>query len=216
MSDLVPFSDLALATYCPRKLYYRRREASRGDPPVAAQARSLAANYGRLRSGEPGTYAAALAVAPQVARERLDRAADRFDAFPDLVDPAESTVLVRGKDALGRVDKILPGAVSVVSPGDPPDEGVWKPQSVRAVAAAKAVSWREGEHITTAFVEYPRHGVIRKLALTGRRSAAYRRALRTVRALDGPPARLHDDAKCASCEYQSSCGVKTRTLRSLL
>ncbi|GGL47629.1 hypothetical protein [Halocalculus aciditolerans] len=216
MSDLVAFSDLALAAYCPRKLYYRRREDSRSEPPVAAQARSLAANYDALRSADPGPYAAALAVAPAVARERLDAAADRLDDFDALADPDESHVLVRGKDCLGRVGKITPNAVSVVSHGEPPDDGVWETQSVRAVAAANAVSWREQRRIDTAYVEYPRYGAIRRLSVTGRRSAAYRRALRTVEKIDGPPARLHDDAKCASCEYRATCGVQTRTLRSLL
>mgnify|MGYP000536634911 CR=1 FL=1 len=37
-----------------------------------------------------------------------------------------------------------PPTPTIVSPGDPPDAGVWKPHSVQAVAAAKALAWERG------------------------------------------------------------------------
>ncbi|WP_432419309.1 hypothetical protein [Halobacterium wangiae] len=141
-----------------------------------------------------------------------------LDRHPRVARPAESDAFLRGKDAHGRAAKVHTGplAVSVVTPGRPPEQGVWEPQSVRAVAAAKALSWREEMPVECAYVEYSRHGVVRKLDVTTRRKAAYRRALRAAQSLDGPPPRLHDDAKCGACDYREECGVETRTLRSLL
>ncbi|SNR43685.1 CRISPR-associated protein Cas4 [Halorubrum vacuolatum] len=109
----------------------------------------------------------------------------------------------------------VPQAPVIVSPGDPPERGVWKPQSVRAVAAAKALAWEQQRPVPRAYVEYPTVGVVREVTLTVRRKAAYRRALRTVRAIDGPPPRVDDD-RCMSCTYQERCGVGRRSLRSLL
>lgn len=212
------FADLSLAAYCPRKLYYARRE-DRTPPPVADDARALAARYPDLLLASDtalGTYD--LAVSPATFRASLRRARDRIDRWSALVDPAETDVLVEGRRARGRIDKVLadPPAPALVSPGEPPETGVWEPQSVRAVAAAKALAWREQRPVETAFVEYPRYGTIRRLHLTGERRGAYRRALDALREMDGPPPRLHDDAKCGSCEYADQCGVRTRSLRSLL
>ena len=103
-----------------------------------------------------------------------------------------------------------------MSPGTPPERGVWKPQGVASVAAAKALAYERERPVERAVVEYPAHAVVRTVRLTTRRKAAYRRVLRTVRSLDGPPPRLDDDAKCAACEYREECGVPTRTLASLL
>ncbi|MFB6132650.1 MAG: hypothetical protein ABEJ44_04520, partial [Halanaeroarchaeum sp.] len=159
-----------------------------------------------------------IAVAPETYRTRLERQRTRLDAWESIVDPGETDVYVRGKDVHGRIGKVLaePLAPVHVSPGAPPETGVWEPQSVRAVAAAKALAWREETPVETAYVEYPRHGVVRRISLTTRRKAAYRRTLRAVRGLDGPPPRLHDDGKCDACEQREHCGVETRSLRSLL
>jgi CRISPR-associated exonuclease Cas4 len=70
--------------------------------------------------------------------------------------------------------------------------------------------------VERAFAEYPAHGVVRRVRLTTRNRAAYRKTVRTVERIDGPPPRVDDDAKCESCEYRADCGVKTRLLRSLL
>jgi CRISPR-associated exonuclease Cas4 len=70
--------------------------------------------------------------------------------------------------------------------------------------------------VERALVEYPAHAAVRTVRTTTRRKARYRTALRTVRELDGPPPRLRDSAKCETCEYVSECGVRTRSLRSLL
>jgi CRISPR-associated exonuclease Cas4 len=105
---------------------------------------------------------------------------------------------------------------ALVSAGRPPENGVWEFQSVHAVAAAKAIAWEHERPVEHAWVEYPAYGAIRRLRLTTRRKARYRRALRTVRELDGPPARIDNRSKCEACEFATECGVRTRTLRSLL
>jgi len=215
LAGSVSFSDLARAAYCPRQLYYARRE-DREPPPEHETARELAGQYDALAVASDAALATYdLAVEPPEFRSNLRASLDRH---PRVADPAETAAFVRGKDAHGRVGKVHTGplAASVVTPGSPPEAGVWAPQSVRAVAAAKALAWRENQPVERAYVEYARHGVVRKVPLTTRRKAAYRRALRAVRSLDGPPPRLHDDAKCGACEYSDRCGTKTRTLGSLL
>jgi len=62
---------------------------------------------------------------------------------------------------------------------------VWEPQSVRAVAVAKALSWEREREIPRALVEYPSVGVVREVRLTTRKKAAYRRALRAARSITG-------------------------------
>lgn len=213
-ADSVPFSDLALAAYCPRQLYYARRDDR--DPPEAHDAaRELAAQYDSLSVASEAALATYdLAVEPPEFQSNLAASLDSHA----VDDPAETAVYLRGKDAHGQAAKVHrdPLAPSLVTPGSPPEAGVWEPQAVRAVAAAKALSWREQTPVDHAFVEYARHGVVRRVDLTTRKKAAYRRALRTARALDGPPPRIHDDAKCGACEYREECGTKTRTLGSLL
>ncbi|WP_049983271.1 hypothetical protein [Halorubrum sp. BV1] len=103
----------------------------------------------------------------------------------------------------------------IVSPGEPPENGVWEPQAVRSVAAATALSWEHERTVPRALVEYPSVGVIRSVRLTRRKRAAYRRALRAARAIDGPPPRVDDD-RCSACEYREQCGTGRRSLRSLL
>lgn len=217
--DIVTFGDLATATYCPRKLYYARRESDRSPPERAETARALAGRYDDLLvASDAALETFDLAVSPERFRTALARGRERFDRWPDLVSPAETDAVVTGRDCRGRIDKILPAPSMpvLVSPGRPPEQGVWAPQGVRAVAAAKALSWREERRVEAAFVEYPFHGVVRRVSLTTRRRAEYRAVLHTVRGLDDPPARIHDDAKCGACEYRASCGVPTRSLRSLL
>jgi CRISPR-associated exonuclease Cas4 len=127
--------------------------------------------------------------------------------------------VVDGKDCRGVVDKVLDGdppTPTLVSPGRPPERGVWHPQRVRAVAVAKALAWERERPVPAALVEYPAHGVVRRAEVTTRAARAYRRTLRTVRSMDGPPPRTDDDAKCEACDYRETCGVRTRSLRSLL
>ena len=215
MPDTIAFGDLARAAYCPRQLYYVRRDDA-DPPPEYEHARDLAGRYDELSvASEAALDTFDLAVPPPEFRANLDAS---LDDHPRVSRPDETDVFLQGKDAHGRADKVFTGplAVSVVTHGDPPEQGVWEPQTVRVVAAAKALSWREETPVERAFVEYPRHGVVRGVDLTTRRKAAYNRALRAARSIDGPPPRLHDDAKCGACEYSDECGTKTRTLRSLL
>ncbi|WP_254766240.1 CRISPR-associated protein Cas4 [Salinilacihabitans rarus] len=218
----VRFSDLRTAAYCPRKCYYVRRDDDREPPPAVERTRALADRYEDLLAADddalaaepvaldPAAYRAALART----RERLRRAG-RWDAIRD---PAASGVLATGRHCRGIVHKVLadPLEPSVVSAGRPPERGVWEPQSVVAVAAAKALAWERETPVEGAWVEYPAYGAIRRVDLTTRRKARYRRALRTVRELDGPPPRTTNRSKCEACEYATECGVRTRTLRSLL
>ena len=216
----IAFSDLSTAAYCPRKLYYRRRNEIEV-PGEVAERRDLAFRYDDLLEGPDERLAdLPLAVGPSAFRANLDRARRRFpDAWPHLRDPKDRERLVEGKDCRGIVHKVLaldPPTPSMVFTGDPPEDGVWEPQAVRAVAAAKALSWESQQPVERAFVEYPTHGAVREIELTTRRKAAYRNAVNAVRALDGPPPRLRGSAKCEPCDYRDECGVKTRSLKSLL
>lgn len=212
------FSDLKSAAYCPRQCYYQQRDDDRGPPPDVEARRELAYRYDEILAGadlsdEP------TAVTDTQLRTNLSCAKARFDAFDALRDPAERDVLLSGKDCRGIAHKILDlgsPIPSLISAGDPPENGVWHPQTVHAVAAAKALSWERETPVERAFVEYPTHGIIREVPLNTRRKAAYRTAVRTLESIDGPPPRLDDRSKCESCEYREECGVKTRSLRSLL
>lgn len=212
------FSDLATATYCPRKLYYRRTHDD-GEPPAAVEAvRALAFRYPELLSSGTDLTDEPIAVRPPAYRSRLEDAKARLDCWDRLLDPAGRDVLLVGRDCRGVAHKVIeePPRPVVVSPGRPPERGVWEPQSVRATAAAKALAWKRETPVTRAVVEYPAYGTIRRVRLTTGRKAAYRAALRAVESLDGPPPRLGDDARCDACEYSEECGTRTRSLRSRL
>ena len=232
---MLALSDLATAAYCPRQLYYRRRDDDPDPPDEPRERQALAFRYDALRTADDATLRAApIDCFPDEYRARLDRLADRDD-WDRLVDPAETRVYLQGKDCHGVAHKLLepPGSDSaddedrppedalppvptLVSAGEPPESGVWHRQSVRAVGLAKALAWERSREIPRALVEYPAHAVVREVRLTTRKKAAYREALRTARSLDGPPPRLQDTSKCDACDYREECGVRTRSLRSLL
>lgn len=218
MPETVALSDLAIAAFCPRKLYYVRT-TDRTPPPEHETALGLAHAYAAVLGSDGMNLADRdLAVAPGTLRENLAAERERLSAWESLMEPSARDVFLAGKDVHGRVAKVLrnPLAPTIVSPGAPPPDGVWQPQAVRAVGAAKALAWEEESPVERAYVEYPRHGRIREVSLTTRRTAAYRRVLRSVAAMDGPPPRLGNDAKCQSCRFADTCGVRTRSLRSLL
>jgi len=214
------FRELETAAYCPRKLYYRRRDGPPDVPDGIATVRALAGDYERLIDDDAALLAAPIEPDPGTVRERLRAARERLNLWDGLVDPADSDVYLAGKDARGIAHKLVPtddGAIpSLVFAGRPPEQGVWEPQTVRLVAAAKALSWERESAVKRVIAEYPAYGVVRDLDVTARRTGQYRRALRTARSIDGPPARVDADAKCEPCEYREQCGVKTRSLRSLL
>lgn len=233
---MLALSDLATAAYCPRQLYYQQRDDGSREPPAEARERqALAFQYDTLRTADDATLRAApIRLLPDEYRTRLDRLADRDD-WERLVDPAGTRVYLRGKDCHGVAYKLLdppgsdgageddtapadspPPVPTLVSPGEPPESGVWHRQTVRAVGLAKALAWERSREIPRALVEYPAHAVVREVRLTTRKKAAYREALRSARSIDGPPPRLRDTNKCESCDYRAECGVKTRSLRSLL
>lgn len=254
---MIAFSDLARAAYCPRQLYYVRRDADpesrsatdagRTDPDAADPRRPPADVHERIelayRYAEhvdaPNEALRALPIdrEPSAYRAALERLRDRPD-WADLVEPDRTRAFLEGKDCHGiaykvlvppsegtssdRVDSALtaegepPPIPTIVSPGEPPESGVWEPQGVRAVAAAKALAWELEREVPRALVEYPAWGVVREVRLTVRKTAAYRRALRTVRSIDGPPPRVAEDAKCEPCDYREQCGTRTRSLASRL
>ena len=214
------FRDVETATYCPRKLYYRRRQPDEETPDQVERRRELAFQYERLLADEGRLRDAPIAVTPTQFRSRLGSAKARLpdSDWQGLVDPEGREVFLTGRECRGIAHKVLADGptVSLVFGGEPPEEGVWRPQSVRLVAAAKALSWERETPVERAFAEYPARGVVREVALTTRRTAAYREAVRTADAIDGPPARVDNDAKCAPCEFSDECGTRTRSLRSLL
>ncbi|GAB3691155.1 hypothetical protein GCM10028857_28230 [Salinarchaeum chitinilyticum] len=215
----VAFSDLRVAAYCPRKLYYRRREPDRQPPESVAERRELSTCYPDLLAADDATLATLpIDEPPPRYRRALERARDRLDCWEDVVDPVARNVYLAGRDCHGIAHKILgdPPRPAIVSPGEPPDAGVWEPHSVQAVAAAKSLAWERQRPVESAVVEYPAHGAIREIELTTRRKAAYRDALRAAAELEGPPSRVENEAKCEPCEYASECGVRSRSLHSLL
>lgn len=221
-TDHVAASALARATYCPRQLYYARREDDRSPPPAVAERKALAFRYPALRGAANSDIRdLPISVPPDEYRENLDRLAERED-WGALADPPIRDALLTGKDCRGIADKVLPGddadsppVPTLVAAGEPPEHGVWEPHGVRATAIAKMLAWERGREVPEALVEYPVVGVVRSVRVTARRAGRYRQALRTVREMDGPPPRLSNDAKCESCDYLDECGVKTRSLRSL-
>jgi Domain of unknown function DUF83. len=212
------FSELSRAAYCPRQLYYARKHDDETPPESVETKHGLAFRYRELRGADNETLSAEpIALSPAAYREALDTLATRSE-WDSLCYPAETDRYVEGKDCRGLLHKIIddePPIPTLISPGEPPENGVWKPQTVQAVAAAKALSWERDEAIPRTLIEYPTVGVVREVPLTTRRKATYRRVLRTVRSMDGPPPRVND-SRCESCEYRSECGVSTRSLRSLL
>lgn len=210
------FTDLSLAAFCPRKLYYRRRDDE--PAPERGARHELAFRYDRLRDPSHDLAGEPIALEPGAYRRALGRSAARVDAFEALADPDDRDVFLTGRQVRGVAHKLIetPLAPSLVSAGAPPETGVWAPQSVRAVAMAKALAWERETPVERAFVEYPAHGVVREVELTVRRTGQFRRALRTAASLDGPPPRTRQRSKCEGCAYRGECGVRTRSLRSLL
>ena len=228
---LVPFSDLARAAYCPRQLYYVRRDDERSVPPKARERIDLAFRYEELADApDRALRQLPLHRSPEAYRRNLARLRER-GAYDALVDPASERGFLSGKDCHGTVHKVLepsdesgdpagagsspPPVPTLVSSGEPPENGVWEPQAVRAVGLAKALAWEREREIERALVEYPAAGVVREVRLTLRKKAAYRKALRAARSIDGPPPRVDDD-RCNTCDYAAECGTRRRSLRSLL
>lgn len=214
------FRDVATAAYCPRKLYYRRRDPDIGEstPERVRDRRQLAFEYDRLMNDDRALLAAPIEVTPTTFRSRVGCLKAGLEIWDELADPPGREVMLEGKDARGIAHKVLetPLAPSLVFTGRPPEEGVWEPQSVHLVAAALALSWERQQPVERAFAEYPAYGVIREIELTARRRSQYRAALRTAESIDGPPSRTENREKCLACEYREGCGVRTRSLRSLL
>lgn len=213
------FSDLARAAYCPRQLYHARRDDDRGPNERAARRRDLAFRYPALLDAPPERLAdLPLDLDPPAYRARLRRLTDRDD-WGEIAEPDARNRALDGKDCRGIAHKVSddPPVPTLVSPGRPPERGVWAPQRVRAVATALALAWEREAPVERCRVEYPASAVVRSVRLTGGNRRLYRRTLRTVRRMDRePPPRTDDHAKCGSCAYREVCRGKTRSLRSRL
>ncbi|MFC7140905.1 hypothetical protein ACFQMA_13860 [Halosimplex aquaticum] len=214
------FRDVATAAYCPRKLYYRHRDPAADEeiPQEVRARRDLAFRYPALLESDPEIQAAPIEVTPTQYRSRLGRLRAALDAWDGLVDPAGREVVLEGRECRGVAHKVLDGPPrpSLVFAGSPPEQGVWEPQTVRLVAAAKALAWERETTVETAFAEYPAYGIVREVPLTTRRKATYRSAIRTAESIDGPPSRTSNRQKCSPCDYRDQCGVVTRSLKSML
>lgn len=212
------FRDVATAAYCPRKLYYRQRQPDEPETPDRVEnRRELAFQYERLLSDDERLRESPIAVSPTTYRSRLGCLKARLSAWDALANPETRDVLLTGRECRGIAHKLLPGpTLSLVFAGEPPEQGVWEPQSVHLVAAAKALSWERETGVDHVYAEYPAYGVVRRVDIGTRRRAQYREAVRTADTIDGPPARVDSDAKCSPCEFSDECGTKTRSLRSLL
>lgn len=213
------FGALARTAYCPRQQYYAARDGAEGPPPPARERQRLAFRYPSLRELSDAELSATAVDRPPAAyRAALDSLAERDD-WPRLIEPAAREAMLEGRECRGIAHKLLDGdppTPTFVSPGRPPERGVWRPQRVRAVAMAKALAWEREREVPAALVEYPAHAVVRRVRLTARNKAAYRETVRTLRTMDGPPPRIDDEAKCDACDHRETCGVRTRSLRSLL
>lgn len=105
----VAASDLARAAYCPRQLYYARREDDRSPPAEVAETRALAFRYRALRTATDETLRSLpIEVSPAEYRANLDALAERDD-WDALADPPARDVLLTGKDCRGVAAKVLPG-----------------------------------------------------------------------------------------------------------
>ncbi|MFC7072210.1 hypothetical protein ACFQJ7_04900 [Halovenus rubra] len=214
------FRAVETAAYCPRKLYYRQQSTNNEQtPPEVQQRRTLAFEYDQLLAERAALEDASIEVTPTQYRSNLGCVRARLGCWDELVNPSRRNVYIRGQDCHGIVHKILDTespTLSLVFTGRPAECGVWESQSVRLVAAAKALSWELERSVERAFAEYPAYGLVREIDVDSRRTATYRSALRTAKAIDGPPAKAKNRSKCSACEYQEDCGVKTRSLGSLL
>lgn len=213
------FRDVEAAAYCPRKLYYRRRSPDEEEAPaIVGEQRQLAYEYDTLINDEQALRAAPIEITPTQFRSRVGCARAQLGRWDELVEPAGRAVFLEGRECRGIAHKILdsPPSASIVFAGKPPETGIWRPQSVRLIAAAKALSWERETTVETVYAEYPAYGCIRAIEVDARRTAAYREAVRIADSIDGPPAKTSNKSKCEPCEFAGECGVKTRSLRSLL
>lgn len=215
---VLTFREVETAAYCPRKLYYRQEDGDDRPPPAAVETvRELAYHYPRLLQAGEALQEAPIAVTPTQYRSRLGRAKARLDAWETICHPDDRDVRLASGTCRGVAHKLLAGpSVSLVFTGRPPDRGVWHPQSVRLVAVARALASQRDASVDRVYAEYPAHGVVRAVDVTRRRLGAYRAAVRTARAIDGPPARTDERSKCVPCDYRERCGVRTRSIRTVL
>ena len=148
------FTDIATAAYCPRQLYYKRACDDMVPPERVASIRNLAFRYEELLDAERTLTNEPIVPTPTRYRSNLEDTKARLERWDELVEPPKTRVFLAGKDANGIAHKVLsePPTPVIVSPGEPPDRGVWNHQAVRATAAAKALSWERKLAVERAYL----------------------------------------------------------------
>lgn len=91
------FRDLETAAYCPRKLYYRRRDGPPDIPDEIGHVRELAFDYERLLTDDAALLSAPIEPDPATVRERLRAARDQLDCWDELAAPADRDVFLEGE-----------------------------------------------------------------------------------------------------------------------
>ncbi len=185
------FSDLSAKAACLRTLSNTREtnEQKHSSPDDCERTVELAYQYQELVDTDEQTLGALpIERSPEAYRAALHGLEERAD-WAGLVAPDSRRVRLEGVNCHGLVHKILcngdnPPKPSIVSTESPPEIGVWQPDAVRAVAAAKALAHERDRTVPWAIVEYPAAGVVRDVRLTARRKVTYRRVLRAIQSTE--------------------------------
>lgn len=173
----VPLSQLRTATYCPDRDQYRGGHTAVSDHP--AERRSLAFRYPQLIAAETPLLAELpIGVPPETYRHKLRQLRSR-SIWSQLVNPADTDRQISTQDCHGAIPKVIknPARPVLISASRPPAHGVWRAQTVAAVAAIAGLR-SDGEKTSNrAIVEYPGHGEVRSITITPQHRRQYQRAL---------------------------------------
>lgn len=165
-------SDLSVAAYCPRQLYYRRDDDCEVPPSVAAR-RELAFEYERLLAADD----ASLSARPRsIGRTSGALGSASTAGTRSSTRPIGTASSQAGSGEGSRARSSTTRSPPRISARIATRAGRLE-TPLRAIALAKALSWEHEVAVETAFVKYPTHGIVREIALTTRRKAAYRDAV---------------------------------------
>ncbi|MDY6775783.1 MAG: Dna2/Cas4 domain-containing protein [Halobacteria archaeon] len=244
--DRFSLSEIRQAAYCPRQFYFDLRLDSHDDltlSPVYFVLKEIAYRYGDFiedprRATEKAVdlaeydYGAEIpsdildseGIDVEEVRSRLRQTRTDSGFWDEIESPRhEETYIDAGSETQihGTLDKVVSvdGSLrpSVVKTGTPPRNGVWEPQRVEATAAARLVESEFGQDVGTAYVEYPRHGVVRETTVSRRYERRLDSVLDSLReAVDGEaPSKTSNTNRCEPCDYSSKCSRKTSLLSRL-
>ncbi|XGI84612.1 hypothetical protein ACEU6E_05025 [Halorutilales archaeon Cl-col2-1] len=239
--DRFSLSDLRQGAYCPRQFYFDLdTDDSPSISPVYLVLNQIAYRYGDFIEDPRGAVGDAVDLAeydygddisPDLldsegidldeVRSRLRQTRTDSDFWDEIESPwREETYIDAGSEAQihGTLDKILSVEgeyrPSVIKTGTPPENGVWEPHRIEATAAARLVELEFGEDVETAYVEYPRRGVVRETRVSRRYERRLDSVLESLRkAVDGEiPSKTPNTTRCEPCDYSSNCSRKTSLL----